>query len=83
MRNFFCFFIKRTKKISNGECPIYCRLTMDGHSAEFGAKVSIKEVLWNPATGRTNERGNCRTEGKMFISVSKRYWITAKLPLKI
>jgi len=53
MRRFFLlFFIKRTKKLSNGECPIYCRLTLDGHRAEFGTKVSSDEDSWNAATGK-------------------------------
>jgi len=53
MRRFFLlFFIKRTKKLSNGECPIYCRLTLDGNRAEFGTKVSTDEDSWSAETGK-------------------------------
>ena len=51
MRSFSTlFFIKRSKKLSNGECPIYCRLTKDKHRAEFATKVSIEETTWSNAT---------------------------------
>jgi site-specific recombinase XerD len=44
------FYIKRGKKLSNGECPIYCRLTLDKHRAEFAANVSVEETSWSTAT---------------------------------
>jgi len=44
------FYIKRGKKLSNGECPIYCRLTLDKHRAEFAANVSVEEISWSTAT---------------------------------
>lgn len=51
MRSFTTsFFIKRTKKLLNGECPIYCRLIKDKLRAEFGTKVSIEETTWSSAT---------------------------------
>ena len=51
MRSFTTsFFIKRTKKLLNGECPIYCRLIKDRQRAEFGTKVSIEETSWSSAT---------------------------------
>jgi hypothetical protein len=46
------FFIKRTKKLSNGECPIYCRLTNKGKRAEFTVNNSIAEDLWNQKAGK-------------------------------
>ena len=51
MRSFTTsFFIKRTKKLLNGECPIYCRLIKDRQRAEFATKVSIEETSWSSAT---------------------------------
>jgi site-specific recombinase XerD len=50
------FFIKRTKKLQNGECPIYCRLTMKGKRAEFAINKSINEELWVSVAGRA--KGN-------------------------
>jgi site-specific recombinase XerD len=44
------FYIKRSKKLSNGECPIYCRLTQDKHRAEFAATVCVEETSWSTAT---------------------------------
>ena len=50
------FFIKRTKKHSNGECPIYCRLTLNGQRAEFSANETIAEESWNSRIGKSEGR---------------------------
>ena len=50
------FFIKRTKKLQNGKCPIYCRLTMKGKRSEFGVNQSVDEEIWIPSAGKA--KGN-------------------------
>lgn len=50
------FFIKRTKKHSNGECPIFCRLTLNGERAEFTTNETIKDELWNTKIGKSEGR---------------------------
>jgi len=45
--------------LSNGECPIYCRLTMNGKRAEFAVNKSVDENIWIPAAGRA--KGNSIT----------------------
>ncbi|WP_321347067.1 site-specific integrase [uncultured Draconibacterium sp.] len=46
------FYIRRSRKLQDGNCPIYCRLTMNGQRAEFAVNKSIKEDLWIPKAGR-------------------------------
>jgi len=42
------FFVRRTKLLSNGEVPVYLRITVDGSRSEFSINRSIKEVNWDP-----------------------------------
>lgn len=46
------FYIKKTKTLKNGECPIFCRLTKDKERAEFGTKQSVNSEQWDAASGR-------------------------------
>lgn len=50
------FFIKRTKKLQNGECPIYCRLTLRGKRCEFGVNKSVIANIWIAIAGKA--KGN-------------------------
>ncbi len=50
------FFIKRTKKLQNGECPIYCRFTLKGKRCEFTLNKSVAEKIWIAAAGKA--KGN-------------------------
>jgi hypothetical protein len=49
------FFVKRTKRLSHGEVPVYLRITVDGKRAEFSIKRSIQESNWDPK--RTKAKG--------------------------
>lgn len=53
------FYIKRTKKRTNGEVPVYCKVTISGKSSEWSLYKSIKENLWdknkNAAKGLSNK----------------------------
>jgi len=40
-------FIIRTARISNGEVPIYCRITVNSARAEFSIKRSVIESQWD------------------------------------
>ncbi|MGD9993489.1 MAG: site-specific integrase [Salinivirgaceae bacterium] len=52
-------FIKTTKRIKNGEAPIFMRLTYELQRAEFGIKESIDPKLWDKememATGNSEK----------------------------
>jgi len=41
------FYVKRTKKKTNGEVPVYCKVTINSKSFEWSINKSIKESLWD------------------------------------
>jgi hypothetical protein len=45
--------------MSNGEIPIYLRITVDGNRTEFSIKRSIQESNWDPK--RTKAKGKSKT----------------------
>jgi site-specific recombinase XerD len=45
------FYIKRTKKLKNGNSPIYVRLTINQQRAEFSIKKSINPDNWEIKNG--------------------------------
>ena len=47
------FYIRRTRKLQNGECPIYCRVAMKGKRVEFAVNKSVVEDKWNSAAGKS------------------------------
>lgn len=53
------FFLKRDKQKSNGEIPIFCRITIDKEEARFGIKKDVNPKIWDVkagrAVGRTSE----------------------------
>ena len=53
------FFLKRDKQKSNGEIPIFCRVTIDKEEARFGIKKDVNPKIWDVkagrAVGRTSE----------------------------
>lgn len=53
------FFLKRDKQKSNGEIPIFCRITIDKEEARFGIKKDVSPKIWDVkagrAVGRTSE----------------------------
>jgi hypothetical protein len=50
------FFVKRTKRLSHGEVPVYLRITVNSKRTEFSIKRSIKESNWDPK--RTKAKGS-------------------------
>lgn len=40
-------FIKKTKRLKNGEAPIFIRITLDNERDEFGVKKSVNPKYWN------------------------------------
>lgn len=48
------FYIRRSRKLQNGECPIYCRITINKKRAEFAVNKSVDENNWIPITGRSS-----------------------------
>lgn len=48
------FFVKRTKKLMNGELPVFARITINGERSDFRLQVSIDENLWDGVRGQAS-----------------------------
>ena len=53
------FYVKESKKDSNGEAPIYLRITINGERAEISANRKISPDMWD----KSAERVAGRSEG--------------------
>lgn len=53
------FFLKRDKQKTNGNVPLFCRITIDKQEARFGMKQDVNPSIWDvkagKAIGRTSE----------------------------
>jgi len=50
------FFLKRDKKKSNGNVPLFCRITVDGQEVRFSMKCEVNPKYWDVKTGRATGR---------------------------
>lgn len=50
------FYIRRSRKLKNGESPIYCRLTLGRKRVDFAVNKSVLDSVWIPAAGKA--KGN-------------------------
>lgn len=50
------FYVKETKKNSNGEAPIYLRITINGERAEVSTSRRINPDMWDKASERVAGR---------------------------
>ena len=48
------FYLKKQKNYSEGEIPIYLRITVNGISTEVSTKQKCKSSSWNVTAGRMN-----------------------------
>ena len=48
------FYLKNSKKLANGEVPIYLRITVDGVRAEHSIQRTINPENWNGKGGRAD-----------------------------
>ena len=77
------FYLKRNKCKDQKVVPVMGRITVNGSIAQFSAKLSVPETLWEVSGGRAKGRSleadrinrhldNIRTQiGKHYQSVSK------------
>ena len=61
------FFVRRTKLLSNGEVPVYLRITVDGSRSEFSINRSIKEVNWDPKRSKAKGKSKESQELNSYI----------------
>jgi hypothetical protein len=65
------FFLKRDKQKSNGNVPLYCRITVDGKEARFGMKCDINPKLWDVETGKATGRTAEATRINVLVENTK------------
>ncbi|MFC2111040.1 site-specific integrase [Bacteroidota bacterium] len=79
------FYVKRTKKLSNGEVPVYMRISINGSREDLAINRGILPGLWSiekgAAHGRTKEANNLNKYmdslryqvNDLFYELSKRF----------
>lgn len=74
-------FIHRGKKNKNDECPIYCRLTIQGKSREFSTQIWTVDKKWNSAASKIiGNNESAKTANNTIESIKTNlYNIRAKL----
>ena len=65
------FFLKRDKQKSNGEIPLFCRITVDGQEVRFGMKRDINPKLWDINAGKATGRSEEALEVNTLIDKTK------------
>jgi len=56
------YYIKRTRKLQNGEAPIFVRITWNGTRAEFGVQRSIPSEKWFDKAGKVLGKDKASTD---------------------
>ena len=51
------FYVKRSKMIGNGTCPVYLRVTVDGERIEISSKRYVNPDKWNANGQKLNGTG--------------------------
>ena len=75
---FICFFPKYGKEYSNGEIPIFCRITIKGERAEITAHVNMKKEKWEFLQENLNTRKGefvtaIDTMDSLRLNIKKKY----------
>ncbi len=64
------FFLKRDKKKADGNCPVMCRITVNGDESRFNTKIYVHPDQWdvkaNKVVGHTVE---CRRQNSLLDDV--------------
>jgi site-specific recombinase XerD len=62
------FFVKRTKKLKNGDLPVYARITVNGERTEFGIQMTVQELNWDMTKGRANSKSKQGKELNNYLN---------------
>lgn len=65
------FFLKRDKQKTNGNVPLFCRITIDRQEARFGIKKDINPSIWDVQAGRAVGRTSEVVEINSIIDKTK------------
>ena len=63
------FYIRKSKKLKNGESPILVRITINGKRADISLRRSIDAKLWN--TDKNCVKGNNRSTKEINHHIDK------------
>ena len=74
-QNFTVSFIIRTARMTEGQAPIYARISIDGKRTEFSVKRFIFPELWNKEAGKVKSKSREATKINAYLDqIRKRLW---------
>jgi len=62
------FWLKRSKKTSDGTCPLYARITIEGEEEPLSLGIKIKPQFWDTNIKRDTESSATARENNLKIS---------------
>ena len=65
------FYLKRDKQKTNGNIPLFCRITVDGKEVRFGMKTDVNPECWDVKMGRVCGRTNEAVDINTLIDNTK------------
>lgn len=74
-QNFTVSFIIRTARMTEGQAPIYARISIDGKRTEFSVKRFIFPELWNKEAGKVKSKSREAPKVNAYLDqIRKRLW---------
>ncbi|WP_010662971.1 Arm DNA-binding domain-containing protein [Marinilabilia salmonicolor] len=74
-QNFTVSFIIRTARITEGQAPIYARISINGKRTEFSIKRFISPELWNKEAGKVKPKSREASQINPYLDkIRKRLW---------
>ncbi|MGQ1891373.1 site-specific integrase [Thermophagus sp. OGC60D27] len=74
-QNFTVSFIIRTARMTEGQAPIYARISINGKRTEFSIKRFISPELWNKEAGKVKPKSREAAQINPYLDkIRKRLW---------
>lgn len=61
------FYLNRSKKKKNGECPLMGRITIDAKVSQFSCKLDINPKAWDAKAARMTGKGKQATDTNRYL----------------
>jgi len=65
------FYLKRDKQKTNGNIPLFCRITVDGKEVRFSMKTDVNPECWDVKMGKAGRRTNEAVDINTLIDNTK------------
>ena len=65
------FYLKRDKQKTNGNIPLFCRITVDGKEVRFSMKTDVNPEYWDVKMGKAGRRTNEAVDINTLIDNTK------------